>query len=76
MAYVLAVISQFSNGQREIHIKARGRSISTAVDVAEIVRRRFVQDVQVRGINIGTEELNIPEKGKFNVSSISITLGK
>ena len=76
MAYVLAVITQFSSGQKEIHIKARGRSISTAVDVAEIVRKRFLQDVQVRGIDIGTEELDSKEKGKVNVSTISIVLGK
>jgi len=76
MAYVLAAITQFSNGQNEIHIKARGRAISTAVDVAEIVRKRFLQDVQVRSINIGTEEKDLPDKGKLNVSSIAIVLGK
>ena len=76
MAYVLAAITQFSNGHREIHIKARGRSISTAVDVAEIVRKRFLQDVQLKGIDIGTEEISVPDKGKLNVSTISIALGK
>lgn len=75
MAYVLAVITQFSNGQNEIHIKARGRAISRAVDVAEIVRRKFVQDAQIRDITIGTEEIT-KETGKFNVSTISIVLGK
>ena len=76
MAYVLATITQFSNGQNEIHIKARGRAISRAVDVAEIVRRKFVQDAQIRDINIGTEELDLKEKGKINVSTISILIGK
>lgn len=76
MAYVLAAITQFSNGQKEVHIKARGRSINTAVDVAEIVRKRFLHDVQLRSIDIGTEEKDDPEKGKFNVSTITILLGK
>ena len=76
MAYVLATITQFSNGQKEVHIKARGRAISRAVDVAEIVRRKFLQDVQIRSINIGTEEKELPDKRKLNVSSISILLGK
>lgn len=76
MAYVLATITQFSNGQKEVHIKARGRAISRAVDVAEIVRRKFLQDVQIRSINIGTEEKELEDKRKLNVSTISILLGK
>ena len=75
MVYVLAVITQFGNGQNEIHIKARGRAISRAVDVAEIVRRKFVQNAQIRDIAIGTEEIT-KETGKLNVSTISIVLGK
>jgi len=76
MAYVLGVITQFSNNQKEVHIKARGRSISRAVDVAEIVRRRFANDVQVKDIQIGTEEKELEDKTKINVSTITITLAK
>ncbi|MHA1865390.1 MAG: DNA-binding protein Alba [Candidatus Heimdallarchaeaceae archaeon] len=77
MSYVLGAITQFSNNQNEIHIKARGRAISRAVDVAEIVRRRFLNDVKVKNIEIGTEERELPEgKGKINVSTIDITLSK
>lgn len=76
MAYVLGVITQFSNNQNEVHIKARGRAISRAVDVAEIVRRRFLQDVQIKGIEIGTEEREVENERKLNVSTITITLTK
>ena len=76
MAYVLAAITQFSNGQNEIHIKARGRAISRAVDVAEIVRRKFLKDVSIKGIDIGTQELEVEGKGKLNVSTMAIILGK
>jgi len=76
MAYVLAVITQFSNGKKEVHIKARGKSISRAVDVAEIVRKRFLQDVKVKNIEIGTEERELEDKTKINVSTIDITLSK
>ncbi len=48
MAYVLAAITQLNGGQSEVHLKARGRAISRAVDVAEIVRRKFMQDVKIR----------------------------
>ena len=75
MAYVLAAVTQFGNGQQEIHIKARGRSISKAVDVAEIVRGKFVQDAKVRDIKIGTEAME-NEGRKLNVSTIEIVVQK
>lgn len=76
MAYVLGVITQFSQGRPEVHIRARGRAISRAVDVAEIVRRKFVSDAQIKNIDIGTEERALEDKTKINVSTINITLGK
>ncbi len=41
MAYVLAVVTQMNQGATEVIIKARGKAISRAVDVAEIVRHKF-----------------------------------
>jgi len=76
MAYVLGVITQFNEGKDEVHIKARGKAISRAVDVAEIVRRRFVSDVRIKNIDIGTEERELQDKTKINVSAIDIILGK
>ena len=76
MAYVLGVITQFNNGNKKVLIKARGRAISRAVDVAEIVRRRFVSDAAVKSIDIGTEEKEFEDKTKINVSTITITLEK
>jgi len=73
MNYVLAVVTQFNSGSNEVVIKARGRSISRAVDVAEIVRNRFVPDAKIKEIRIGTEELTNEEDGRTsNVSSIEI----
>ena len=76
MSYVLAVITQFTGGLKEVHLKARGRSISRAVDVAEIVRNRFLGDVKVNDIEIGTEEREVEEGNKINVSTIDIKLLK
>jgi DNA-binding protein len=41
MNYVLAVVTQMNNGTSEVMLKARGRSISRAVDVAEVVKNKF-----------------------------------
>jgi len=76
MNYVLAVATQFNSGSTSVTIKARGKSISTAVDVAEIVRNRFVQDLKVDDIRISTEVLEGEEGKKSNVSSIEIFLKK
>jgi len=76
MAYVLAVITQFSGSLKEVHLKARGRSISRAVDVAEIVKNRFLQDVKINDIEIGTEEREVEGGNKINVSTIDIKLFK
>ena len=76
MAYVLGVITQFSDNKKEVHVKARGKAISRAVDVAEIVRRRFVNDVSIKNIQIGTEERELEDKTKINVSTIDILLSK
>jgi DNA-binding protein len=58
MNYVLAVITQFNQGVGDVTLKARGKAISRAVDVAEIVRNRFLQGLLVRDISIGTEAMH------------------
>ena len=57
MNYVLACITLFHGGANEVNIKARGRAISRAVDVVEVTRRRFMPDVEVQKIDIGTDQL-------------------
>jgi DNA-binding protein len=76
MNYVLACITLFHSGAKEVSIKARGRSISLAIDVAEVIRRRFLPDVKVTRIDIGTDQLSPREEGGSltNVSTIEITL--
>jgi DNA-binding protein len=76
MNYVLAVLTQLKGNAGVVTLKARGRSISRAVDTAEITRNRFMPGLKVAGITISTE--NMPsEQGKtVNVSSMEIVLCK
>jgi archaea-specific DNA-binding protein len=76
MGYVLAVVTQFNNGAEEVCIKARGKLISRAVDVAEIVRHRFMPNSKVKDIIISTEELMSEDGSKNKVSSIEIKIQK
>ncbi|MGD0159607.1 MAG: DNA-binding protein Alba [Candidatus Bathyarchaeia archaeon] len=79
MDYVLAVITRLSAGDaKEVTLKARGRAIATAVDVAEITRRRFLKDLKIGRIAIGTEEMPAREGENRSrmVSTLEITLVK
>ncbi len=75
MSYVMAIITSFTGSDaKDITLKARGRSITTAVDAAEIARRKFMKELNVGKITIGTEEIQQEEGGTRNVSTIEITL--
>jgi DNA-binding protein len=78
MNYVMAVITAFNMGDgTNVILKARGRAISTAVDVAEITRHRFFKETKVDAISIGTEEIAPREGGNpRNVSTMEISLTK
>ena len=76
MNYVLAVVTQFNNGAKSVRIKARGNTISRAVDVAEIARNRFLQEAKVGSIAINSEELQNEDGTKSKVSTIEIILAK
>ncbi|MBU7023152.1 MAG: DNA-binding protein Alba [Theionarchaea archaeon] len=76
MSYVLAVITLFNEGNKTVILKARGRAISTAVDVCELTRNRFLSELEVKEIKTGTEELPRREGGTINTSTIEITLSK
>ena len=75
MNYVLACMTLFQGGSSEVCIKARGMAVSRAIDVAEIIRRRFVTDVTVKDVKIGTEQLLDRNRGiPSNVSTIEVIL--
>jgi len=75
MSYVMAIITSFTGSDaKNVTLKARGRSITTAVDAAEITRRRFMKELNIGEIIIGTEEIQQEEGGTRNVSTIEITL--
>jgi archaea-specific DNA-binding protein len=77
MNYVLACLTLFQNGSKEISLKARGRAISRAVDVAEILSNRYMPDVTVKKIEIGTEQVADRESGAMtNVSSLEIHMSR
>ena len=76
MAYCLAVMTALKDAEAEVTLMARGRAISKAVDVAEVVRNQFISDLTVKDISIGTERLETEDGSPRNISNISIILIK
>lgn len=78
MNYVTSVVMQFTTKNADtVVIKARGKFISKAVDVAEVVKKRFLEDqVQVKDIRIDSEEFKNDEGKDVRVSTIEIELEK
>jgi len=78
MNYVTGVVMQFTTKNSDkIVIKARGKFISRAVDVAEVTTRRFLENTcEISDLKIGSEEFNNKEGKKVRVSIIEITLTK
>ena len=78
MNYVTGVVMQFTTKEaQEVTIKARGKFISRAVDVAEVARNRFLENaVGVKDIQINSEEFTNREGRQVRVSTVEITLHK
>ena len=72
--YVTAIVTAFQRAPN-VNVLARGRAISSAVDVVEVCRRSFLKDMNVDDIEIGTEQMGSDDDLR-NVSTINIQLSK
>ncbi|GAH09881.1 unnamed protein product [marine sediment metagenome] len=75
LAYVTAILTSFNRNPDKVLVRARGRSISSAVDAVEVTRNRFMSNLKSE-VNIGTEQMQGDEGGTRNVSTIEIILTK
>ncbi len=73
MNYVMAVM-MILNKEEDCVVKARGRAISHAVDVCEILKNRFLKGAEYKDILITTEQLKSEDGRENNVSSIEIII--
>tara|TARA_X000001036_G_scaffold371195_1_gene358104 strand:+ start:199 stop:591 length:393 start_codon:yes stop_codon:yes gene_type:complete len=78
--YFPDMMSYLSRDEIEnIHLKARGKSISNAVNVAEQFKNRFGKEIKTKidNVDIGTEQVpRKDKKGKIKMSFIDITMSK
>jgi len=78
MNYVTAVVMQFTTKDaKEVTIKARGKFISRAVDVAEVATKRFLEgQVEIKNIITNSEDFKNREGRDVRVSTIDVVLTK
>jgi DNA-binding protein len=70
--YVMAAMVVLN--EKPVRLLARGRSISRAVDVAEILINKFIKGASYGEILIGTETMTNDDGSNNNVSSIEIEI--
>jgi len=77
--YVLVVLTELnSEDTREVTIKARGKLMAKAIDIAEIIKNRFSegQNIVIENMKSETETLPSKEGRSKKVSSLEITMKK
>ncbi len=79
-SYIAAVLRAMQDGDREVELVARGNAMRTAIDTAEICRRRnghiaglLPESMVNNGVEIGTEEVETDESTRI-LSYIKIRL--
>ena len=77
MRYIMAAMAIILNEKpTKIKIVARGRAISRAVDLAEVLRTRYLPGViDIEDIKISTDEIKNEESGRVDrVSTIEMLM--
>ena len=75
MNYVIACLTLFNSGANEVIVKARGRAIERAIDTVEMLRRSFITDLEIKDINIDTQDLQRLGK-RSSISTMEIIFSK
>ncbi|MCW3974680.1 MAG: DNA-binding protein Alba [Candidatus Bathyarchaeota archaeon] len=73
MNYISACVTLFNTGNDQIVVRARGKAITKAVDIVEMLRRSFIKKLKVKSINVDSDELMIYGKN-VTISIIEIFL--
>ena len=73
MSYVMSAMTSL-NEEKPTWLLARGRAISRAVDVGELLINKFAKGAKYGEIRIKTEEVENKDGSKSNVSAMEIEI--
>jgi len=75
MNYVIACLTLFNSGAKNVTVKARGQPICLAIETVEMLRKAFIKDLEIKKIEIGSQDYY--RLGKLrSISTIEITISK
>lgn len=74
--YVTACITLFNQGSEQVTLRARGQAISTAVDVLQLLRRRFMKDVLEADITIDSDTVTSSDGRSLALPVIEIRMSR
>ncbi len=75
MNYVVACMTLLNTGVGEVMVRARGQSITKAVETVDLLKRAFMKNIRVHSVDIGTEEIKREDGSIASLSMIEIILG-
>lgn len=75
MNYVVACMTLLNSGVPEVMVRARGQSITKAVETVDLLRRAFLKNIRVQSVDIGTEQVQRQDGSIASLSMIEIMLG-
>ena len=76
MTYVTATLVQLANDPRVV-VKARGKSITRAVDVAQIIVKRMdTLGYKIGSVNVGSEIIQSEDGRERAVSTIEVEISR
>ena len=74
--YVTACITAFNSGEQKIKLRARGKAINNVVEVSNLLKNKFINNVKIADIKINGEEVIAPDGKNIRLPFMEITLNK
>ncbi len=72
--YVTACITMFNSGAEQVVLRARGEAINMAVEVAQVLKKRFMSNVEICNIQIDGESVISRDGRQLNLPVLEIEL--
>jgi len=72
--YVTACITMFNSGAEHVVLRARGEAINMAVEVTQVLKKRFVSNVEISNITIDGENVISRDGRQLNLPVLEIEL--
>lgn len=74
LSYVTACITMFNSGAAHVVLRSRGEAINMAVEVAQLLQKRFLNNVQISNIHIDGESVISRDGRQLNLPVLEIEL--